>query len=179
VQRFGLLNTNIPPNPRQAPGLPFPGHFFIDAHGTVIDKAFTGDLRHRASASVLAFERFGPLGEPTAQGDGVQVWLSTTRLFGGQEFAVRIVGAGGDDEIAVDSPDGIVGEQSFVDRGDHVDGRVRLRWSPPKSLFAGLDEAVSRRAIPPGAYPLRISTGRVSLTVTIEVSAHVPPPRPI
>ena len=36
-----------------------------------------------------------------------------------------------------------------------IAGRARLRWSPPPSMFGGLEEAVSRRAIAPGDYRLR------------------------
>lgn len=35
-----------------------------------------------------------------------------------------------------------------------ISGRARLRWSPPPSIFAGLEEAVGRRAIVPGEYRL-------------------------
>ena len=36
-----------------------------------------------------------------------------------------------------------------------ISGRARLRWSPPPSMFGGLEEAVSRRAIASGDYRLR------------------------
>lgn len=36
-----------------------------------------------------------------------------------------------------------------------IAGRARLRWSPPPSMFAGLEDAVRRRAITPGEYRLQ------------------------
>jgi hypothetical protein len=35
-----------------------------------------------------------------------------------------------------------------------VTGRFRLRWSPPPSIFDGLEDAVARRAISPGVYAI-------------------------
>ena len=94
IEAFGLLNPNIPPNPRQATGQPFPGHFLIAPDGTVLAKAFTGDLRHRVSGSALVLEYAGAADEAaiTVANDVLQarITLSSTRLFGGQEIAVVI-----------------------------------------------------------------------------------------
>ena len=201
VERFGLLNPNIPPNPRQAPGIPFPGQFLLAPGGAVVAKAFTGDLRHRVSGSALVFEELGPRPAVEAAASGTQpdvvvdaggvratITRSTTRLFGGQEFAFAV-----DLEIAqgwhvyADSapapyvplridfdtdgalfthqtqtqPEptwitfGATGESLPVHEGRmRIAGRARLRWSPPPSMFAGLDEAVRRRAIEPGRHVL-------------------------
>ena len=94
IQAFGLLNPNIPPNPRQATGQPFPGHFLIAPDGTVLAKAFTGDLRHRVSGSTLVLEYAGATEESavTIANDVLhaRITLSSTRLFGGQEIAVVV-----------------------------------------------------------------------------------------
>jgi hypothetical protein len=193
IQAFGLLNPNIPPNPRQATGQPFPGHFFVAPDGRVLAKAFTGDLRHRVSGSALVLEFAGVTDEAaiTIANDVVtaRITLSSTRLFGGQEIAVVV-----DLDIAdrwhvyaesvsvpytplsihIDTDGDLLAMQRFtmpapvqldfaatgeslpVHKGHvRVSGRARLRWSPPPSMFAGLEEAVSRRAIVPGEYRLR------------------------
>jgi hypothetical protein len=192
IQAFGLLNPNIPLNPRQAAGQPFPGHFLIAPDGAVLAKAFTGDLRHRVSGSALVLEYAGDTDEPgiILQNEvlSAHVTLSATRLFGGQEIAVVV-----DVDIAdgwhvyadsvptpytplaidIDTEGDLLALQRFTmptpmqiefvstgetlpvyERRVRVFGRARLRWSPPPSMFAGLEEAVSRRAIAPGEYRL-------------------------
>src|SRR5439155_23004907 len=62
--------------------------------GSVIAKAFTGDLRHRASGSTLVFEQLGRAGQPEIRVETPElvatVVPSTTRLFGGQEAALLV-----------------------------------------------------------------------------------------
>jgi hypothetical protein len=159
--------------------------------GTVLAKAFTGDLRHRASGSALVLEYAGTADDAavTIQTDVLtaRIALSATRLFGGQEVAVAV-----DIDIAdgwhvyadsapspytplsidIDSdllalqrftmpaPEWLgfasTGESLPVHEGRvRISGRMRLRWSPPPSMFAGLEEAVGRRAIVPGEYRLQ------------------------
>lgn len=225
VERFGLLNPNIPPNPRQAPGIPFPGQYLIGPDGVVVAKAFTGDLRHRVSGAALVFENAADdNGPPDAAIDAgvvrAEVRASATRLFGGQEFAFVV-----DLQIArgwhvyaesvpapysplrveLDSDHALLAEQhveapapSWLTMGAtseslpvlegrvRLSGRARLRWSPPPSMFAGLDEAVARRAIAPGRYELNgtlafqacdesqcLPPRRESFTLTIDVEPHV------
>lgn len=70
-------------------------------------------------------------------------------------------------------------------------GRLRLRWSPPPSIFGGLDDAVRRRTIPPGSYTIPcalryqacsettcVEPRTVPFTLAIDVAAtvHAPPP---
>ncbi len=193
IQAFGLLNPNIPPNPRQATGQPFPGHFLIAPDGTVLAKAFTGDLRHRVSGSTLVLEYAGASDESaiTVTNDVVRarIALSSTRLFGGQEIAVAVdldivdgwhvyaasvpapytplsVDIDIDGELltrqhfTMPAPAQLefaaTGESLPVHEGRVcITGRARLRWSPPPSMFAGLEEAVRRRAITPGEYRLQ------------------------
>lgn len=193
IQAFGLLNPNIPPNPRQATGQPFPGHFLVAPDGTVLAKAFTGDLRHRVSGSALVLEYAGDTEQPpiAVESDVLRahITLSSTRLFGGQEIAVVVdldivegwhvyaesapapytplsidIDTAGDllmmQHFTMPAPVQInfasTGESLPVHEGRvRISGRARLRWSPPPSMFAGLEDAVSRRAITPGEYRLQ------------------------
>lgn len=193
IDRFGLLNPNIPPNPRQAPGIPFPGHFLLAPDGRTLAKSFTGDLRHRASGAALVIEQFGghaaPGVEVEAQPVTAHIALASDELFGGQETTLVV-----DVDIApgwhvygaqvpppytplaveLDNRDRLLVAQSFsapeaklirfaalgetlpVHEGRlRITGRIRLRWSPPPSLFRGVEDAVRRRAIEPGPYELR------------------------
>lgn len=95
VEQYGILNPNIPrDHPIQAAGLPFPGQFLIAPDGTILGKAFTGDLRHRASGTTLVLEHFGRTGEPTLRIDTdelrAEITCSSSRVFPGQELGVLI-----------------------------------------------------------------------------------------
>ena len=199
IDAFGVRNPNIPPNPRQATGQPFPGHFLLARDGTVLAKAFTGDLRHRASGSALVLEYAGTTNDApvTVETDVLtaRISLSATRLFGGQEVAVAVdvdiadgwhvyaesvpspytplsidIDEGGDvreggpllamQRFTMPAPEWLefasTGESLPVhERRVRISGRARLRWSPPPSMFAGLEEVVGRRAIVPGEYRLQ------------------------
>jgi len=221
-----LLNPNIPPNPRQATGQPFPGHFLIAPNAVVLAKAFTGDLRHRVSGSALVFEYLSTNGEPTitieSEALRAHVTLSSQRLFGGQEMSVivdleifdgwhiyaeSVIAPYVPLAIDIDTAGDLLALQRFVmpapvqldfastgeslpvhDGRIRIFGRARLRWSPPPSMFGGLEEAVSRRAITPGAYRLQgeIRYQACSETLCLEpvverfelplvVEANVPP----
>jgi AhpC/TSA family len=195
IEAFGLLNPNIPPNPRQAMGQPFPGQFMIAPNGIVLAKAFTGDLRHRISGSALLLDTVGGSDDAAVRkADDIitaRLTLSSARLFGGQEIAVAIdvditegwhlYGASAPApytplSIEIDADDDLIAQQHFtvpaptilefaatgeslpVHQGQvRITGRMRLRWSPPPSIFAGLEDAVRRRAIAPGAYCLGVT----------------------
>jgi hypothetical protein len=73
-------------------------------------------------------------------------------------------------------------------------GRLRLRWSPPPSIFGGLDDAVRRRAIEPGVHPITCTLRyqacrddacieprvlRCAIPITVEATAVAAPPTPI
>ena len=191
IDEFGLRNHNIVPNERQAAGIPFPGHFLLDRDGRVIAKAFTGDLRHRASGTTLVAETLGVYGGPqaTVERDELRavISLSTGRFYGGQEASVRVdidiapgwhvydasiaapyrplaveLDVGGDllaaHEVRWPAPEivafGVLGTLPVHSGHVVATGRMRLRWSPPPSIFGGLENAVRRRAIAPGAYGL-------------------------
>lgn len=226
IDTFGLLNPNIVPNERQAPGIPFPGHFLLDVDGRVMAKSFTGDLRHRPSGTALVAEHFGHYEGPHAVVETEEIRavirMSTNRLFGGQEAAVRVdldiavgwhVYAPGVEppyrRLEVDLEGDLLASQTFQwpapdeVRFDALDatlpvydgrvratGRLRLRWSPPPSIFGGLDEAVRRRAIAPGTYALNgvlryqacrddlcLEPRELRFTLPIEVEPTAAPPR--
>jgi hypothetical protein len=231
VDRYGLLNPNIPPNPRQAPGIPFPGQFLLSPEGVIVAKAFTGDLRHRVAGAALVFEQVGAganerAGPPDAIVDAgvvrASITVSTNRLFGGQEFAFAVdvqIASGwhvyadpvpapytplrvtiDPERVLVTQHDvthpeptwitfAATSESLPVHEGTiRLAGRARLRWSPPPSMFSGLEHAVARRAIAPGRYELRgvlefqvcddtqcLAPRRESFTLPIVVEPHVPP----
>lgn len=91
IKAFGVLNHNHP----DERGLPFPGQFFITPDGVIRAKAFTGDLRRRASTSALVADLVArPAGTPQVvvqQGPvSVGVRLASDRVFPGQEIALRV-----------------------------------------------------------------------------------------
>jgi AhpC/TSA family len=95
VRAYELTNPNIVGAPHMTSAdVPFPGHFLIAPDGRVIDKSFTGDLRHRASATLLVSRTVGPTGGPTAriQDDSCafELSLSAGRAHGGQDLGLRI-----------------------------------------------------------------------------------------
>ncbi len=91
VRSYGILNPNTRPH---GAGVPFPGEFLLDARGVVVAKSFSGDLRLRASGTMLVDERLGPYGPPAATAStedlDVALYLSTTALAPGQEASVYV-----------------------------------------------------------------------------------------
>ena len=211
IEAFGVRNPNIPPNPRQATGQPFPGHFLIARDGTVLAKAFTGDLRHRVSGSALLLEHAGATDEPGINVETdvlrARITMSSTRLFGGQEVAVAVdldivdgwhiyadsvpapytplsvdVDTVGDllamQRFTMPAPVQLefaaTGESLPVHEGRvRISGRARLRWSPPPSMFAGLEDAVNRRAIAPGEYRLQATLRYQACNDAVCLAPHV------
>ena len=95
VRSYALRNPNIAGAPHMtSDDVPFPGHLLIAPGGVVVDKSFTGDLRHRASATLLVSRTVGPTGGPEArlQSDevAVAVELSAGAVYGGQEIGLTI-----------------------------------------------------------------------------------------
>lgn len=232
IDRFGLRNHNIVPNARQAPGIPFPGQYLLDPRGVVVAKSFTGDLRHRASATALVAEHFdryeGRSITITTDEVCATITASTDRLHGGQEasfrveldivdgwhvYAAEVAAPYRPLAVALDVGGDLLATQSVqwpAATAVHVDatnetlpvhagrvigtGRYRLRWSPPPSIFGGLEEAVRTRAIAPGPHQmsceLRFQVCRddvcleprsIPFTLELEVApTAVPaPPRPL
>lgn len=95
VRSYALRNPNIAGAPHMtSDDVPFPGHLLIAPGGVVVDKSFTGDLRHRASATLLVSRTVGPTGGPEArlQSDevAVAVELSAGAVYGGQEIGLTM-----------------------------------------------------------------------------------------
>jgi DsbC/DsbD-like thiol-disulfide interchange protein len=94
IRKFGILNTNIPPDTRFY-GIPFPGQYLLGSDGTVRDKLFLPDFQTRASASEVLLKYYGI----PAAGHGVKinaedvqatVVLSDNRSFGGQRLGTAV-----------------------------------------------------------------------------------------
>jgi peroxiredoxin len=95
VRAYELSNPNIVGAPHMTSvDVPYPGHLLIASDGRVVDKSFTGDLRHRASATLLVSRSVGDTGGPTARIEGdvgaFEVALSAGHIYGGQELGLRI-----------------------------------------------------------------------------------------
>ena len=74
-------------------GIPYPGHFLLGPDHVIVDKRFTGDLRHRASGTMLVQRRLGPgagsAGVEIVTGElRATIRLSAGWAFGGQELGV-------------------------------------------------------------------------------------------
>lgn len=207
MEAYGVRNEDIPPTELQGGGpMPHPGHFLISTDRRIMAREFTGDIRHRVSATTLIAEASDP------DGDGVRlatedlsavIALSAAQAFGGQELAVmmsvtvapgvHVYGATAQPPYAplsLSFDDALLAEQTFhfpdaepmrldaldetlpVLDGDFViRGRIRLRWSPPKSPFAELADFVASQAIAPGDYRL---TGTVRYQACSDTECFAP-----
>ena len=141
IEAFGLLNPNIPPNPRQATGQPFPGHFLIAPDG---DGAGEGVHRRpapprqwlRARARIRRRDRRGGRHRRERRAHACGITLSSTRLFGGQEIAVA---------VDLDIVDGWHVYAESVARAVHTAlDRDRHRWRTSRA--AALHDARARTA---------------------------------
>lgn len=97
IERLGLLNVNLPKDSPANNGgrIPFAGHYLLAPDGTVLDKAFTDDLRHRASGADLIFKHYGPgsssVGVEINAGElKAEVILATGRVLNNQDIAFRV-----------------------------------------------------------------------------------------
>lgn len=191
IRAYKVLNDKIPPNTLQGGGpLPHPGHYLISREGRILAKTFTGDIRHRVSATALVAELSSDVeGAMRLSCDAftAQIALSANELYGGQEFAVtlQISVTPGFHIYGPNAPrpytplslhfesDGLLSEQNYtfpevqylelaalgerlpVLSGQFtVRGRLRLRWSPPRSPYKHIAERFSEQAIKPGDYKL-------------------------
>ena len=97
IERLGILNFNVPKeSPAQNHGrIPFPGHYLVAPDGTVLDKNFTDDLRHRPSAVDLVFRQYGPGRSSVsalidAEPLGAEIILGTGHALNGQDIPVLV-----------------------------------------------------------------------------------------
>ena len=101
IRAFGVLNplfedARLTNRAITGRNIPFPGQFLLDAEHVVVAKAFTGDLRHRASGTLLVQHRFGadpsdPSVELVTDELRATISLSSRSVFGGQEVGVLAV----------------------------------------------------------------------------------------
>jgi len=94
IRKFGILNTNVPPDTRFY-GIPFPGLYLLAPDGTVRDKLFLPDFQTRPSASELLLTHYGmPAAENglTVAAEDVRatIILSDNRSFGGQRLGTAV-----------------------------------------------------------------------------------------
>jgi len=92
IRRYGILNTNIPPN-HKFYGIPFPGEYLIAPTGIVVDKVFLPSFQDRATASEVLLKHFGSgvgnnVVEVRNEDLSAQIRLSDVTAFPGQELAV-------------------------------------------------------------------------------------------
>jgi hypothetical protein len=92
IRRFGIFNTNIAPGLR-AHGVPHPVDYLVAPDGIVIRKYFVANYQHRVTASAVALQEFGTVGEDavvTTVRSGallVEIGLSGPQAFAGQEVS--------------------------------------------------------------------------------------------
>ena len=91
IRKFGILNTNVPPDVKRFYGIPFPGQYLIAPDGTVKDKLFLEDYRERSTASEIVLRDFGVSGNSAtikAEDITVTVALSGSTAVGGRRLGV-------------------------------------------------------------------------------------------
>jgi len=93
IRKFGILNTNVPPDVTRFYGMPFPGQYLIGPDGTVKDKLFLPDFEERPTASEVLLKDFG-VGRGSvaikAQDVNVKVIVSDTQSYGGHRLGVMV-----------------------------------------------------------------------------------------
>jgi len=95
IRKFGILNTNVPPEVTKFYGIPFPGQYMLAADSTVREKLFLPDFETREGGSEVLLKNFGTaVGNNavmvTAQDVQAKVTLSDVRSFGGQRLGVLV-----------------------------------------------------------------------------------------
>lgn len=94
IRKFGILNTNVPPDVTRFYGVPFPGQYLIDVDGAVREKLFLADYQERPAASEVLIRNFGAgVGNNvtvTAEDVQAKVMLSDKRSFSGQQLGVAV-----------------------------------------------------------------------------------------
>lgn len=95
IRKFGILNTNVPPDVKQFYGIPFPGQYLIAPDGVVAYKAFLPEFQTRATASEVLLKETGK----GLSGSGVKikagnlqarVIVSNSQAFSGDRLGVAV-----------------------------------------------------------------------------------------
>ena len=95
IRKFGILNTNVPPDVTRFYGIPFPGDYLIAADGTVKEKLFLPDYQDRPAASLVLLNQFdtsvaGNTVTVTADDVQAKIVLSATQSYSGQQLGVAV-----------------------------------------------------------------------------------------
>lgn len=92
IRRFGIINTNIPPDVRSY-GVPFPVEYLLGPDGTVKNRFFVPNYQNRVAGSAVMMREFGiAMGDKSARitsgALAAEIRFSASRAFAGQELAV-------------------------------------------------------------------------------------------
>ena len=93
IRKFGILNTNVPPDVTRFYGIPFPGQYLIAPDGIVKDKLFLPDYQERPTASEVLLKEFGTGGNSVmvkAEDVSAKVTVSDTRSYSGHRLGVSV-----------------------------------------------------------------------------------------
>ena len=96
IREFGILNTLVPEDNRRF-GMPFPGSYTVDEHGTVFDKSFYADHAVRDSVFSVIQEKFeiqdaerGTVQVVETGAARVSAWLSADTIRRGQVHTLTV-----------------------------------------------------------------------------------------
>jgi hypothetical protein len=92
IRKFGILNTNVPPDVTRFYGIPFPGQYLIAPDRTVEAKYFMPDYQERPTASEVLLTGFNTGGTATtikAEDVTVKIAVSDSRSFSGHQLGIR------------------------------------------------------------------------------------------
>lgn len=96
IREFGILNTFVPEDHRRF-GMPFPGSYTVDEHGTVFDKSFYADHAVRDSVFNMIQEKFeiqdtdrGTVQVVETSAARVSAWLSADTIRRGQVHTLTV-----------------------------------------------------------------------------------------
>ena len=93
IRKFGILNTNVPPDVTRFYGIPFPGQYLIAPDGVVKDKIFLDDYQGRPTASQILLKDYGVGGNSVtlkAEDITAKVTLSDSQSVSGHELGVEV-----------------------------------------------------------------------------------------
>ena len=93
IRKFGIFNTNVPPDVTRFYGIPFPGQYLIGPDGVVKDKLFLADYQERPTASEVLLKDFGEGGNSVtirAEDVTAKVTISDAQSYAGHRLGVTV-----------------------------------------------------------------------------------------
>ncbi|MAG37374.1 MAG: hypothetical protein CL878_14160 [Dehalococcoidia bacterium] len=150
IQRFGILNANIPPD-HPWHGVPYPGTYLVDAAGQVVARSFYADHAKRDALARMVEEDVGVAaaerGTSQASQDGpvqVRAALSSGTIRPGQvvTLTVELAIAAGYHLYGQPLPEGYVATELVVDAPPDVAVGEVTYPSPTPFQFAALGEVL-------------------------------------